>query len=144
MWMDHPQVGPYYGFGRDQVAGRRPRHGIGTYIIVLLDGRRSLGFVELDDFGTRYDISIAIGIPEFHGKGLGDEAMTLAIDYAFTDLGWDHLGLQVFGFNKRAIRLYERLGFQIRRNMKNRVIWDGKRFDWLFMVLMRNDWSKDR
>lgn len=50
--------------------------------------------------------------PEHQGKGYG-RAIMLAVEAELASRGVDRLGLNVFGHNTRAIRLYESLGFQV-------------------------------
>ncbi|MEU7826681.1 GNAT family N-acetyltransferase [Catellatospora sp. NPDC049133] len=50
--------------------------------------------------------------PEHQGRGHG-RAMILALEAELRDLGVSRLGLNVFGGNKRAIALYESLGFTV-------------------------------
>ncbi|MBI4612644.1 MAG: GNAT family N-acetyltransferase [Planctomycetes bacterium] len=140
-WLEDPEVRSYYGFGGAPAAGEKSQGPGGTFLIVAKDGDHPIGFIDLECLGFRYDITIAIGDGSYRGKGLGEEAMTLAIEYAFRELDWNHLGLQVFGHNERAIRLYRRLGFRTRRRMKDRILFEGKRYDWLFMVLARDRWD---
>lgn len=45
-------------------------------------------------------------------KGIGYKATKQVIDFAFTDLELEAIDLEVFPFNKRAIALYEKLGFK--------------------------------
>lgn len=45
-------------------------------------------------------------------KGIGYNATQQVIDFAFTDLALESIDLEVFPFNKRAIALYEKLGFK--------------------------------
>ncbi|MGA9286888.1 MAG: GNAT family N-acetyltransferase, partial [Anaerobacillus sp.] len=62
-----------------------------------------------------YEITIQ---EELQGKGFGTKAIE-ELEKVLQDKGIDELALHVFGHNKKAIRLYERLGFETTNvNMK--------------------------
>lgn len=56
-----------------------------------------------------YDIELR---PEHRGRGLGRDAM-LAAEQLARDAGFIELGLNVFGFNEAARRLYDSLGYRV-------------------------------
>ena len=49
--------------------------------------------------------------PSLRGAGIGEEALKLTAQYAFEKLGLSKVILNVFDFNKGAIRCYEKAGF---------------------------------
>ncbi len=63
---------------------------------------------EAPDMIWVYDIEID---QKQRGKGYGTAALKLAEEKA-RELGKKRIGLQVFGHNKDALRLYERLGYK--------------------------------
>ena len=56
------------------------------------------------------EMGIAI-TPNQQNKHFGQEAIKRFIEYSFKDLGLDGLELNVFNFNPRGIRCYEKVGF---------------------------------
>ncbi len=62
-----------------------------------------------DDALYVYDIHLD---PEHRGRGLGRAAMTAAEQIA-RSAGVTEIGLQVFGFNETARRLYDSLGYRV-------------------------------
>lgn len=50
-------------------------------------------------------------LPEYRGIGLGTAKMQMIIDWAMAHPGIEKLALEVWASNKRAIRLYEKMGF---------------------------------
>lgn len=84
---------------------------------------------------------ILIGERDYWGKGYGTDAMRLFMRYAFQELNLHRLSLRVFGFNKRAIRSYEKCGFVhegVSRASLNKM---GIRWDEIWMGLTRTDWQ---
>jgi RimJ/RimL family protein N-acetyltransferase len=58
------------------------------------------------------DLSIIIGDKSAWGQGYGEEAITLLLDYAFGYLNFHRVSIGVVGSNERALRFYEKVGFQ--------------------------------
>lgn len=72
----------------------------------------NLGLHRIDRTHRKAEIGIVIGEREYWELGYGTEAMHAALDYAFGALGVHKVSLDVLEFNERAIRTYERLGFE--------------------------------
>ena len=87
-------------------------------------------------------VGIGIGPRDFWGKGFGTEAMQLILQYAFTELNLRRVTLTVFEYNQRAIRSYEKVGFRHEGRQRERILREGKRWDILYMGILREDWSK--
>lgn len=85
-------------------------------------------------------VAIGIGEREFWGCGYGTEAMRLILRYAFTELNLERVSLSVFGYNLRAIRSYEKIGFVHEGRARNVVKRDGQRYDLVFMGILRDEW----
>jgi RimJ/RimL family protein N-acetyltransferase len=105
---------------------------------------RLLGFVAI--FGIEWHnrhgwIAVGIGEPEDRGHGFGKEAVTLALRYAFHELGLDRLSLDVIADNQAAVGLYRGLGFTEEGRMRERVHRDGVPADLILMGLLRRDWE---
>jgi len=72
----------------------------------------NLGLHKVDRAHRKTEVGIVIGEPTLWSKGYGTEAMHVALRYAFDVLGLNKVSLDVLEYNTRAIRTYERLGFQ--------------------------------
>lgn len=82
-------------------------------------------------------LGILIGRAEHRGRGLGAEAMRLAIDYCWRHLNLRRLTLSVQAGNAPAIALYERLGFETEGTLRSVQFIDGAWIDLRLMALMR-------
>jgi RimJ/RimL family protein N-acetyltransferase len=112
--------------------------------IRLVDTGDLIGFIELGEILWTHRaswIAIGIGEREHRGHGCGTEAMSLALDFAFRELNLHRVQLTVFGYNDRAIRLYERLGFQREGVYREFLERDGQRYDMLLYGLLRREWE---
>lgn len=74
-----------------------------------LIGRISLR--EVEQHTQRARLGVSLGAP-YVGQGLGTEALTLFLNHYFGPMGFMAMLLDVAGFNRRAVRCYERLGFR--------------------------------
>jgi RimJ/RimL family protein N-acetyltransferase len=67
--------------------------------------------------------------------------MELMIQYAFREINLHRLQLTVFSYNKRAIKLYEKLGFTKEGIYREFLEQDLKRHDMYLYGLLRPDWK---
>lgn len=112
--------------------------------IRLLDTDDLIGWLELDGIQWTHGTSgvgIGIGNRNYWGLGYGEEAMRLALRFAFHELNLHRLHLTVFSYNQRAIHLYEKLGFQYEGTYREHLERDGKRYDMLLYGLLRHEWQ---
>ena len=85
---------------------------------------------------------IGIGEEDFWGKGYGTEALQLFLGYAFREMNLRRVSLNVFGYNPRAIRSYEKCGFKIEGRVRQAMRRDGKRWDMVYMGILREEWNR--
>lgn len=82
--------------------------------VIDLDGR-CIGTARLHSLNERdRRARYAIGIfdPSAWGRGYGTEATNLVLQYAFETLKLHRVDLRVLAYNHRAIRCYEKCGFE--------------------------------
>ena len=118
------------------------------FSIETLAEKRVIGFVGLVGNGVRSPhrdsfVGIGIGEPEFWGKGYGTDAMKLILRYAFLELDLHRVSLDVFEYNPRAVRSYEKAGFKHEGRKRSALLREGRRWDEIFMGVLREDWLGD-
>lgn len=91
--------------------------------------------------GNTY-IAIFIGHPEYRGKGYGTEAMKLFLNFLFNEVGLHKVKLNVFAFNKRAIRSYEKCGFKVEGINQKEIYRYGVYHDTYAMAITREDFNR--
>lgn len=103
-----------------------------------------IGFVDLYPIWTHGNAWVGIGLGErdYWGKGCGTDAMRLALHYAFTELNLHRVSLGVFEYNPRAIRSYEKAGFRMEGRQRQALSRNGKRWDFIEMGILRDEWLK--
>ena len=115
------------------------------FAIRTLDSDPLIGYVELDGILWTHrvsGVSIAIGEAKHWGKGYGYEVIQLALRFAFDELNLHRVQLTVFCYNKRAIALYEKLGFQREGIHREHLQRDGERYDMYLYGLLRSEWEE--
>jgi RimJ/RimL family protein N-acetyltransferase len=109
------------------------------------DGNRLIGFVGLFEIQWHHGdcwVGIGIGEKEDWGRGYGTEAMCLILRFAFEELNLHRVTLGVFGYNPRAIRSYEKAGYQLEGTERQVLHRDGQRADMYIMGILREEWEK--
>jgi len=94
------------------------------------------------DWTNRHAIlGIFIGDKNYWGKGYGTDATRALLRYAFEEANLHRLELQVFAFNTRAIRMYEKVGFRIEGTRKQALFREGAWRDEHIMAILRDEWA---
>jgi RimJ/RimL family protein N-acetyltransferase len=114
------------------------------FSIRALDDDRLLGDINLDVInnwnGRTAFVGINIGERSNWGKGYGTDAMQIVLRYAFTEINLNRVMLNVFEYNPRAIRSYEKAGFKHEGRARGGVLREGKRWDVVYMGILRDEW----
>ncbi|HEY2551389.1 MAG TPA: GNAT family protein [Streptosporangiaceae bacterium] len=127
---------------RDWLATRQEHHDRADWAIMRQADDAVLGEAVLNDFSAEDESAnfrIALLRPEYFGRGYGTEATRLVVGYALDTAGLHRISLQVFDFNPRGQRVYEKCGF-VREGVERDVLnWDGQRHDGIRMAILATD-----
>jgi RimJ/RimL family protein N-acetyltransferase len=113
------------------------------YTICLLGEERSIGAVFLrsvDKVNGSGVVGIFIHDRRYLGKGYGTDALNALVDFGFGELRLERIELEVFDFNERAIRSYQKAGFQTDAVMRHARFHRGAHHDVHIMSILREDW----
>lgn len=99
---------------------------------------------EFDAANLACSFRILLGRSETFGRGLGTEAARLVLAHAFETVGLNRVSLEVYAFNPRARRAYERLGFVHEGTLRQALLWDGAWVDAEVMSILASEWSRHR
>jgi len=113
------------------------------FSIRKLDDDMLLGDIDLYVYnwpGRDAFVGLGIGEREFWGKGYGTDVMKVILRYAFTEVNLNRVTLNVFEYNPRAVRSYEKAGFCHEGRMRQVLNKEGRRWDMLFMGILREEW----
>jgi RimJ/RimL family protein N-acetyltransferase len=147
--LTHGEVEPYLSARRpkDRASlleeierSRREPNDFGLFVIEV-EGRRA-GTMEFEVVNRRSRIAQAGGLavhPDFRGRGLADGAARLFQRLLLFDLGMHRVQLEIYGFNARAMRHAEHVGFA-REGVRRRAYWrHGRWVDGILYGLVRED-----
>jgi RimJ/RimL family protein N-acetyltransferase len=80
--------------------------------------------------------------PGGRDRGLGTEAVRLITGYAFDRLGLHRVALEVYAFNPRARRAYEKVGFVAEGVLRDALRWDDGWVDAVVMSVLAPEWAR--
>lgn len=84
-------------------------------------------------------IGIMVGDKNYWNKGYGTDAMKVLMKFIFDNMNIRKIKLNVFSFNTRAQRCYEKCGFKVEGVLKDEVFKDGKYYDEIIMSVFRSE-----
>jgi len=122
----------------------RPEHDY-LFLIHTLQEDRLIGFIGLDGISWSHGdcwVFIALGERDTWGKGYGTDAMRIMLRYAFTELNLHRVSLDVFSYNPRAIRSYEKCGFVVEGRARGMLNREGRRDDFVYMGILKEEWER--
>jgi RimJ/RimL family protein N-acetyltransferase len=111
------------------------------FAVLLLATGQLIGFGGLFDISPAMTATLFVGIGErdHWGQGLGTEATRLLCEYGFFFRSLHSVKVEVNGYNRRAIRVYERLGFKLVGRLRDAIMMNGIRYDQVIMDLLRHE-----
>jgi RimJ/RimL family protein N-acetyltransferase len=115
------------------------------FAIVLKRGDRVVGEAGLLRMFRPWrntDMTIIIGEKDAWGKGYGTEVGHLLLDYAFRRLGFHRISIGVVGFNKRALRFWESLGFKKEGVERDEYYYNDEYSDGIMMSILEDEFKK--
>ncbi|MEX0709617.1 MAG: GNAT family protein [Chloroflexota bacterium] len=113
------------------------------YAICLLGTEQSIGTIFLrnvDKVNGSGIVGIFIGDRRYLGKGYGTDALNALCDFGFGEMRLERIELEVFDYNLRAMRSYEKAGFQTDAVLRHARFHRGSHHDVHLMSILRDDW----
>ena len=114
-------------------------------LICLQENNEPIGdiaMMEIDHHNQNAIVRISIFEKENWGKGYGTEAMSMFLDYGFNILNLHRVELEVFAFNPRAKKSYEKLGFKQEGIIRDKLFYDGKFHNAILMGVLREEFNR--
>ncbi|PKN76613.1 MAG: N-acetyltransferase [Deltaproteobacteria bacterium HGW-Deltaproteobacteria-10] len=84
-------------------------------------------FRKIDWQNRSAEYGIFLGNKELWGKKIGLEVTRMMLQYGFTELGLQRIWLTVLDYNNRAIKCFEKCGFQ-KEGVLRRAVFSGGQF----------------
>lgn len=120
-------------------------HNSAYFRLRTLEDDNLIGFVVIHsiEWNNRVgSLAIGIGDTKYQNKGYGSEALQLILRYAFHELNLHRVGLDVIGYNSRAIRAYEKAGFIEEGRIRSAIYRDGHYSDRIMMGILKSEWEQ--
>lgn len=112
-------------------------------LIALQEDDRVIGDIALQDMDSlnrSANIRIAINEQGDQGKGYGTEALVLMLDYGFGICNLHRIELNVFDFNEKAIRCYEKVGFKREGVQRDALFYNHQYHDSILMSMLQHEY----
>ena len=149
-WINDWQTVKYLGqryprsmkFEREQMLNSGAKYGEAQFIIETKDDHRAIGWLGLHDASGEdrgATLGIAIGDHDFRDGGYGSDAMRIACRVAFDVMNLNRVELTVYDWNERAIRVYEKVGFQKEGVLRDKIFKGGRWNNLVLMSLLRGE-----
>ena len=113
-----------------------------TYSIIDINTEELIGncgYDSIDHINQTAGIGIFIGNKNYWSKGYGTEALSLLMDYGFKVLNLHSIFLNVYSFNERAIKCYEKVGFKIIGRRRESLLRGKERYDNILMDVLYDE-----
>ena len=116
-----------------------------NFAIILKDKDQLIGncgFADIDLIHRNATLGIFIGDEDNRGKGYGKEAIKLLLEYGFNNLNLNNIMLNVYSFNKKAIKVYESLGFKTFGTRHKSHYFKGNFYDEIQMEILKEEYGQ--
>lgn len=100
------------------------------------------GLLRMDPAWRTTDVSVIIDEKEEWGKGYGTETILLLLDRAFRQLDFHRVAIGVVGFNDRALRFWEKIGFRREGIHRDGYYYDHKYYDFVMMSILEDEFRE--
>ena len=114
---------------------------------IFLNDSAVIGDVALQDIDrANRCCTVGMGIARLanRGKGYGQQALALILDYGFRFLGLERVSASTLAPNTGARRSLEKAGFVLEGTERAAVYLDGRKVDRLNYALLRDEWNTMR
>lgn len=98
-----------------------------------------LAVSDIDKANQKASIGMFIGDKAYWNKGYGSDALKHLLHHFFYHLNFNRIGLEVFDFNHRAIKMYESVGFKI-EGTQRQGLWRNETYhDIYYMGILKEE-----
>lgn len=116
------------------------------FIICLQENNEAIGDLALHGMNNTINrnatMRVVIHNEAYLGGGYGTEAIQLLLDFGFGNLNLHRIELDVFTHNERAIRSYEKLGFQKEGIKRENWFLNHRYHDSVIMSMLEHEYRK--
>lgn len=99
-----------------------------------------IGFAKVEWRCRSAEFGVHIGAREFWNKGYGTDAIRTLVRFGFDTLNLNRIWLRVYETNRRAQRVYEKVGFFMEGHLRQAEFRAGLPVDVLLYSILREEW----
>ncbi len=117
-----------------------------NFAIETIEGNKYIGGCGINNIDWKNSVAVVgimIGDKNYWGKGYGTDAMKTLVRFIFEQMNIHKIKLNVFSYNERAIKSYEKCGFRIEGKLLQEIYRDGKYYDDIIMGLIRETYMNE-
>lgn len=114
------------------------------FLIIRKDNDEPVGTCRLkhiDLINRKAELGIFIGEKSCWNIGIGTEAIKLILDFGFNIINIRNIMLDVFSFNERAIKAYEKCGFKEIGRRRKSVVYGNNEYDEIYMDILSEEFE---
>ena len=101
----------------------------------------NIGLHDIDLNNRHAEMGIMLGEKDYWSQGYGSDAICTLLRFAFDEMNLHRVFLKVFEDNSRAIRAYEKCGFQHEGRLREAVYRKGRYWDELLMSVLCHEFK---
>lgn len=152
-WKNDPEIADLVRGGpintTFEIECRRYERGLGEYdtlrLIIETFSTKPIGFIslgELDKENHKAEVGMLIGEKDCWNQGYGTDALSTLLKHLFLEQGLNRVGLEVFEYNTRARKAYEKIGFKLEGIQRQGLCRKNKFYDIYLMGILREEFVK--
>lgn len=120
--------------------------GDGTYSMAIenLETGEYMGGIGVNSVDWKNSVA-SIGLflaKEFWNKGYGTDSLKVLLNFIFNEMNINKVKLNVYDFNKRGIRCYEKVGFVKEGVLREEIYRNGKYNDEIIMGILKSEFKQ--
>lgn len=104
----------------------------------------NIGLERIDHIDRTATLGIFIGDSNNHDKGYGSEALRALLNYGFSVLNLNNIGLSVIDFNERAIHCYNKVGFKEYGRRHQAYYVNNEYHDIIYMEVLKDEFYNNK
>lgn len=115
------------------------------FAIETLEDSQYIGDCGINSIDWKNSVASAvifIGNKKYLGKGYGTDAMKTLLDFVFMEMNLNKVRLNVYSFNERAVKSYEKCGFKQEGVLRQEIFRNGNYYDTIVMGILRDEFLK--
>lgn len=101
----------------------------------------SISLMSINNISRTAELGIFIGEEDHLSHGYGSEAINLLLNFGFNHANLNNIMLKAIGFNKRALKAYEKCGFKVFGTWPKADFVNGEYHDLVYMYILKDDFN---